>query len=488
MAKISLHRSGEHRDDPQLRERAGGCDGGAAETREVVAIGAGDTFDDSESTKAAKLPRQGCRGEIRQQADQVSAAHAMDVELGTLQGSEQVLFGALEEVQSLDRAVGISILLGQAIQCPNAVAMSLDGGEELQVPAIASEEDLAQIDEAVYRLLQRGEVASGAAFAVFHLAVVLEKGHVVDGGLDAQHEADLVVHLHLRLSQAMLDAGALDAGLQARAELLRQLWSDLLAEEGGHLVSLDGQHRLARELLIERGQGLARAKHQIRGVLSLHEAPVIALAEGLLDRAAQAGVASEHPVQLLGLEGVGELLGRLPILQPHEGVVGEGRVNALGAQLLRQPPVTVAVELQPKWTPRRHPQIAEAYYWVHEVEVVVQTLAAVGLEEGLVACLVVPGLVALAGLHRRDHVHQPRVIPAPLQDFRHDILLADMLLADVLDLDAGRGSQLLGSFADRLPQRLGKPGVVENADPPAREKPRHPLRVARLRQCARYHP
>src|SRR5579885_2474329 len=434
MAKISLHRSGEHRDDPQLRERAGGCDGGAAETREVVAIGAGDTFDDSESTKAAKLPRQGCRGEIRQQADQVSAAHAMDVELGTLQGSEQVLFGALEEVQSLDRAVGISFLLGQAIQCPNAVAMILDGGEELQVPAIASEEDLAQIDEAVDRLLQRGEFASGAAFAGFHLAVVLEKGHVVDGGLDAQHEADLVVHLHLRLSQAMLDAGALDAGLQARAELLRQLWSDLLAEEGGHLVSLDGQHRLARELLIERGQGLARAKHQIRGVLSLHEAPVIALAEGLLDRAAQAGVTIEHPMQLLGLEGIGELLRHLPVLKPHEGVVGEGMLDAPRFELAGQPAVAVAVKLQPKGTPRRHSQVTETYHRVDEVEVVMQALARVGLEESLVARLIVPGLVALAGLHRRDHVHQAWMIPALLENLGHDILLADVVLADVFDL------------------------------------------------------
>lgn len=82
MAKSSLHRSGEHGDDPQLCERAGGCNGGAAEAREVVAISTGDTFDDSERMKAAKLARQGSRGEIRQQGDEVSAAHAMDVNSG----------------------------------------------------------------------------------------------------------------------------------------------------------------------------------------------------------------------------------------------------------------------------------------------------------------------------------------------------------------------------------------------------------------------
>src|SRR5277367_1711405 len=58
-----------------------------------------------------------------------------------------------------------------------------------------------------------------------------EKGHVVGGGLDAQHDAGLVVHLDRALAEAVLDAGALDAGGELRTDLLGQLRRDLPAEE-----------------------------------------------------------------------------------------------------------------------------------------------------------------------------------------------------------------------------------------------------------------
>ena len=46
---------------------------------------------------------------------------------------------------------------------------------------------------------------------MFHLPVVLEKGDFV-GGLQTQHEAELVIHFYEALAVAMLDAGAFDAG------------------------------------------------------------------------------------------------------------------------------------------------------------------------------------------------------------------------------------------------------------------------------------
>jgi len=45
---------------------------------------------------------------------------------------------------------------------------------------------------------------------MFHLAVVLESGDVVGGGLDTQDEAEFVVNLDRGLTETMLDAGALD--------------------------------------------------------------------------------------------------------------------------------------------------------------------------------------------------------------------------------------------------------------------------------------
>ena len=86
---------------------------------------------------------------------------------------------------------------------------------------------------------------------MFHLSVVLEKRYIVGGGFDAQHDAELVVHLDATRAEAMFDAGPLNTGRQLRADLLGQLRRDLTAEEGGDLLGLHTQHRLPDELLIE---------------------------------------------------------------------------------------------------------------------------------------------------------------------------------------------------------------------------------------------
>ena len=52
-------------------------------------------------------------------------------------------------------------------------------GKVFQVTAVAAEQDLAQVDQAVDRLLDRREFRVARAVTVFHLAVVLEEGHVV---------------------------------------------------------------------------------------------------------------------------------------------------------------------------------------------------------------------------------------------------------------------------------------------------------------------
>src|SRR5208337_2910131 len=124
----------------------------------------------------------------------------------------------------------------------------------LQITSVAAEQDLAQIDQAVDGFLNGGEAARGWSLPMFYLSVVLEGGHVVGRGLDAQDVAELVVHLDLDrgIAEAMLDAGAFDPGGELRADLLGQLRGDLAAEKGGDLLRLHAQHRLPRELLIQR--------------------------------------------------------------------------------------------------------------------------------------------------------------------------------------------------------------------------------------------
>src|SRR5438552_12509782 len=89
----------------------------------------------------------------------------------------------------------------------------------------------------------------GESLPMFHLAVVLEEGDVVDC---RQHAAVLVLHLDRGTAEAVFDAGPLDASGKLRTDLLGQLRADLAAEKAGDLLRLDAQHRLAGEMLVER--------------------------------------------------------------------------------------------------------------------------------------------------------------------------------------------------------------------------------------------
>src|SRR5439155_22465966 len=75
-------------------------------------------------------------------------------------------------------------------------------------------------------------------------------------------------------------------------------------------------------------------------------------------------------------------------------------------ELAGQPAMPVAIELQTKRAPGRHAQIDQAQLGVDEVEVVMQAFASIRPQEGAMRVLVMPGLVGVAGFHRRDDMHQ----------------------------------------------------------------------------------
>jgi hypothetical protein len=93
--------SGESWNDGVFGEAAAGSDSGAASAGEVVAIGAGNAFDDAKVAQAGELPGEGGRRALGDQRQEVGAAEAGDVEAETLQGGEQGLFGAAEKLRPL---------------------------------------------------------------------------------------------------------------------------------------------------------------------------------------------------------------------------------------------------------------------------------------------------------------------------------------------------------------------------------------------------
>ena len=101
----------------------GGGDGDAAEAGQVVAISAGDPLDQAKPADAIELSGESSRARIWNEGNQVCPAHAPDVELRSLQGAEQRLFAALEEVQALDEAISVAPIFAQPIEGADAGAV-----------------------------------------------------------------------------------------------------------------------------------------------------------------------------------------------------------------------------------------------------------------------------------------------------------------------------------------------------------------------------
>src|SRR5208283_530344 len=89
----------------------------------------------------------------------------------------------------------------------------------------------------------------------------------------------------------------------------------------------------------------------------------------------------------------------------------------------------VAVELQAERRPGRRPQIDQPQFVIQEVEIVMEALAGIRAHIGLVRLLVMPGLVGVAGFHRRDDMHQARMIATRLKHLAETISLRMWLLA-----------------------------------------------------------
>src|SRR6516225_6018290 len=190
------------------------------------------------------------------------------------------------------------------------------------------------------------------------------------------------------------------------------------------------------------------------------------------------GIAIEDTMQGGGRELIGQGLRARPVVDLQEGVVSEGEADPSGGELAGQPAMSVAIELEAERAPSRHAQIYQAQLGVDEVEVIMQAFAAVRPQEGAMRALVVPGLVAVTGFHRRDDMHQAGMIATEGKHLGDDVLLADMVLGKMFDGDASSTGQLSSSFADAIAKRFGKSRIVEDADLARRQKCRHSLGIA----------
>ena len=102
-----------------------------------------------------------------------------------------------------------------------------------------------------------------------------------------------------------------------------------------------------------------------------------------------------------------------------------------------------------------------------------QAFARIRLEVGVAARLVMPGLVALTGFHRRNDMHQARMIAAPLKHLGdHSSLRMWALAICSISIPADCASSCARSRAPRA--RARKPRIVETECPSRTKTPSCP--------------
>ena len=172
-------------------EAAASGDGGTTGAGEIVAIGAGDTFDDAELAQASKMSGEGSGRALGERRQEVGAAEASDVEGGTLQGRQQGLFGAAEEVETPDSAAFDGAGLGETVTL-------------CMIPRLA-------FPHVNTPLLQTKDVKSLTIFAQFYLAI------------------SCLQQAAIEISQSVLDGGK-------RPAIVSVKWGDRVAERANFVA------------------------------------------------------------------------------------------------------------------------------------------------------------------------------------------------------------------------------------------------------------
>jgi len=151
----------ESRDNGLLGEATACGQRATPNAGQVIAIGAGDALDQAEAAQACELAGDGRRREFVEDGKEMRAADTGDVEGRPLECAQETLFCGVEEIDAFDGLAADGTGLGEPIESPHTGREVVESGEEGEVTAITTEEDLAKVRQAVDRLFDRGKGAAG---------------------------------------------------------------------------------------------------------------------------------------------------------------------------------------------------------------------------------------------------------------------------------------------------------------------------------------
>jgi hypothetical protein len=137
--------------------------------------------------------------------------------------------------------------------------------------------------------------------ALFHLAVVFEKGHIVGRTFRPRHDGELVIQFDTSWPHVVGEACALDAGAKIVAEFILVGRGELSAEEGGDLIGFERVNGGVHDGVIQGLEIALAVEEAVGGIFNLHEVPVIVCADMMHNGTKAFNPAIETSMKLFGL-------------------------------------------------------------------------------------------------------------------------------------------------------------------------------------------
>ena len=468
----------ERRDYEQFSGFQSGRDNSLAEFGQIVFICSSDFFDKAVHIKPFEHARYLMGGFAGKVFSDSAVAQAADVEFTPCNSMEQIQIIAVKKVEAAIAAAVVTDGLRNLFDVFLCGAGIVNGRDEIDIAAIGSGHQFGKHIQTVDAFLQRRKLYLAGAVAVFHLPVVFEKGNVVDRCFDTQHKAVLIVHFNGHCPHVMFNACSLYAGVEVVAHLILIIAVKFSSQKGGDVVGFDGMYGRPDQFIIDESKVDLTFENNVGGVFDLHDAPMVAILEIPDDGTVSASIGVEYSVNAFDIDVVGQFLRFVKVFDANKTVVDHRRIDAFIEKLGSQFVMAVEIELDAKRRPCRHSEITQTKFGVDEIEVVMQTFAAIVLEKCFVGFLVMPGLIARTWLHCREDMHKAGMRTALNNDILYALFLAKVLFADEVDGKA----VLCGNSFSILPylfsQRHRPLGIVENMDAVECQKPRHSLGIA----------
>src|SRR4030095_15221359 len=249
---------------------------------------------------------------------------------------------------------------------------------------------------------------------------------VVNGGLNPQHAALLVVHFDRVLFNPVFHPNTFQPSFQITANLTGETLVSATLQKAHYFFAAKLKHGMSQQQRIKLSQTTGTAKHYIGGIFHLPYAPEVASdiqAGARVDPGIYfVGQSIQKPLPVTCRQTIHQALRLLQVRDLRETVVALDVADASPLQLLRQPLATVDTNLNSERQPGLQAHVHQAKLAVQIVKVKVQALTFFRHQFQLLRGPVLPQIEGLARFDTGKHTYQPLLDAVPLHDLQCQFL------------------------------------------------------------------